>query len=503
MSFIFIFLIGLIISHNIYNSYFNSTIVKESSKLNQSINLIFNKIEHQSQPLIDSINACSPNIQSTMLNLTYKEALISAVAYIKDGEIICSDRGDNWDNAKLNHLTPYFENTSQQSILFREQNPLVNNDTIFYGRRTNEGWVNFILDADYIEFWLINHLQPDIYHTRIENSHQQIIAEYPENSSQYKQRYQYTRKSDIYPISFQLSYTDEIWNKSINQFLPFSVFINFLISITACLSYYRIKKWRDCLETDITRGIKNSEFIGYYQPIINMNSNEIIGAEILMRWQHPKNGIMSPNYFIPHAESSSQIIKMTLQLLKQVTRDIDKICIIKPNFYISMNITYSMLLDESFVQGVITSVQDHPALHGHLVFELTERQDFTKLNRGRLIENMDLLRRHSIKWALDDFGTGYAGLNTLQDLHFEIIKIDKTFVASSITDSVTQSILSKIVEIGADLNCELVAEGVESERELTNLTKFSIQSAQGYYFAKPMHFKAFYPQLATDKPFRS
>ncbi len=251
----------------------------------------------------------------------------------------------------------------------------------------------------------------------------------------------------------------------------------------------RVVSRQNNFNIDIRAGLKNNEFIPYYQGIYSVEKEKFVGAELLCRWNYKGEKILTPASFINILEDSGKINAVTLGLLNQLARDKALFDAINPDMYFSVNITINMLLDNAFVASVIQFIDTNPQLDGCLTFELTERDKrFDYISEVK--QAMCLLHSHGIRWALDDFGTGYSNLLTMHKLPIDIIKVDRMFISSK-NDIISCDILTKIVDLLDTWKLPIIMEGVETEAELSKVKHLSIDLVQGFYFSKPMAVKEF------------
>lgn len=242
-------------------------------------------------------------------------------------------------------------------------------------------------------------------------------------------------------------------------------------------------------ENELKLSLKNAllegQFLLNYQPQLAMNSEEIVGAEALIRWQHPILGMVSPAEFIPVAEDTGQIIAIgewvmdeSLRLIRYM-QDHDI-----PNIPISINVCALQLREPNLVEKIERKLQENGVDPSLLVVEITESVLIDRLEET--IETLHRLKKLGIQIALDDFGTGYSSLNYLRYMPIDCIKVDRSFVLQIEENSIVQSIMETIVSLGAHLNFNVVAEGVETASQLAILRQLKIDTIQGYYYSKPL-----------------
>ena len=244
------------------------------------------------------------------------------------------------------------------------------------------------------------------------------------------------------------------------------------------------------LERDLRMAFENRELEVYYQPQFDIYSRTISGAEALLRWNHPEIGYVSPDEFIPLAEDSSLIVEIGRWLLEQTCRDLHEI--LNDGLHpgpTSINVSARQLRDEEFTNDVLRALQKFLIHPGFLQIEITETT--IAQNRDTAIGILEILRSKHVRVALDDFGTGYSSLGYLQQMPFDVIKIDKSFVENLGEGTPTDNICKTIISIAADLDKKSIAEGVETREQEAFLRKNGCDFVQGFLYAKPMPFREF------------
>ncbi|WP_434137701.1 EAL domain-containing protein [Photobacterium leiognathi] len=233
-------------------------------------------------------------------------------------------------------------------------------------------------------------------------------------------------------------------------------------------------------------GIRKSEFIPYYQPIINSLSGEIIGCETLLRWHKSNGDIIPPNAFIDIAEKNKQIYEITDLLIDQVTADISSLKGLDDQFYASINVLPRQLENQTFATKLLQKLSEHEMPNHRLAIEVTESTPFTDLKSAKRV--MQRLIDNDISIKLDDAGTGFGGFSYLQQLPFNTLKIDKMFIDTIGTCDVKANILNAIITFGKKAKLTMIAEGVETLDQVEYLREQGVYLIQGFVYAKPMPF---------------
>lgn len=243
-----------------------------------------------------------------------------------------------------------------------------------------------------------------------------------------------------------------------------------------------IARWLE-IKTDLSRALKENHFILHYQPQVNA-AGRIVGAEALIRWLHPENGLIAPAEFIPVAEESGAIIAIGEWALRTACRQ-NKLWqdLQLPPLCISVNLSARQFQQANLLQmitGILAAVNLDPKW---LTIEITE--SIAMQHADYTIESLHALKAQGIKIALDDFGVGYSSLIYLHRFPVDSLKIDRSFIQDIGKDSDGAFIAKTILALGHNLKLTVVAEGVETIEQLTFLQKQSCTQMQGYLFSRP------------------
>ncbi len=250
--------------------------------------------------------------------------------------------------------------------------------------------------------------------------------------------------------------------------------------------------------TAIEQAIKAGEFIPYYQPIVDIRTGQLRGAEVLARWRKPDGTITMPSSFIPIAESSGIVLNLTRALMHQVSKEMGNALAVRPHLKVTFNLIAQHFADEAIVQDVSEIFRHSPMRLSQIVLEMTERQPIENLTETRRV--IATLQGLGLQVAIDDVGTGHGGLSYILKLGVDIIKIDKMFVDSIGIDTGSTAIVQTLIDLAESLRMEVIAEGVENFEQVTHLRKLGIRAAQGYVFAPPLPCDLFMQLIANIDP---
>lgn len=240
------------------------------------------------------------------------------------------------------------------------------------------------------------------------------------------------------------------------------------------------------LETDIVRAIACDEFCAYFQPQLSIDGS-IIGAEALIRWNHPTKGLISPNSFIPIAEQFGLIQKLQNIVLRDICILLETLRahnILKTQFNVSINISQCQFNSSTLKGELFKAIETYDVLPSQIKLEITESMLAGDLMST--VKQMKELKSQGFVFSIDDFGTGYSCLKHLSVLPIDELKIDKSFIDKVLDNASGQSIVQSIIGLGHSLDINIVAEGVESAEQLHVLKSMGVNAVQGFLFAKPL-----------------
>lgn len=248
---------------------------------------------------------------------------------------------------------------------------------------------------------------------------------------------------------------------------------------------------RRFIEENMMAAITEHQYRMYLQPKYNIERNEIIGAEALVRWQHPERGMIYPDQFIPILEENGFIRKVDYYIWEEACRFIRR-CRDEglPDCPISVNVSRTHMQDNECIWMLEEMVQRIGIPRKLLELEITETVDDQQVSRKAY-----QLKEEGFKLLMDDFGSGYSSLNILLETPFDLIKLDKKFMENMMLSDKGRLILEHVVGMANKLGLELLAEGVETEEQVALLQNIGCDQVQGYYYAKPMPAEEFFDLL--------
>jgi diguanylate cyclase (GGDEF)-like protein/PAS domain S-box-containing protein len=244
------------------------------------------------------------------------------------------------------------------------------------------------------------------------------------------------------------------------------------------------------IEADLRKGLERDELEVHYQPFYSLDGRQIVGAEALVRWRHPVNGVLSPGRFIPIAEETGLILPLGRYVLEQACAEIrsvrDRLHV---DFPISVNLSPRQFQENGLLSQVAAALDATGLPSEALIFEITETMVMQDLAGAS--EVMKKLNRLGVRLAIDDFGTGHASLAYLKQFPVHEVKVDSAFVKEVAESRVDSAIVGAVIDLANAIGIAAVAEGVETADQVTGLQGLGCQVAQGFFFSPPLRAKEF------------
>jgi diguanylate cyclase (GGDEF)-like protein/PAS domain S-box-containing protein len=250
-------------------------------------------------------------------------------------------------------------------------------------------------------------------------------------------------------------------------------------------------------ENQLRVALEIGQFVLHYQPIVELSSGQIVGAEALIRWQHPEKGLLLPARFLPIVEESGLSIPLGEWVLRTACAQIKTWHDAGlPQVTVSVNVSARQFRDEALVQNVADALERTGLEARWLELELTE--DIVMQDTERLITKLNTLKALGVRLSLDDFGTGYSSLSYLKRFPLDQLKVDQSFVRDVTSNPNDAAIVRAVISLGNSMKLELVVEGVETATQLAWLRRHRCEKIQGYYFSPPLSASEF-EQILRDR----
>ncbi len=252
---------------------------------------------------------------------------------------------------------------------------------------------------------------------------------------------------------------------------------------------------RKFIEENMNAAIDEKQFKMYLQPKYSISQNKIVGAEALVRWIHPQRGMVFPNEFIQIFEENGFIRMVDYYIWEEACHFIRRCEDLGiTDCPVSVNLSRQHLKDTDFMRVLVTLIGENKIDKSLLELEITETASGEKISKVA-----EQLKRDGFTLLMDDFGSGYSSLNVLLETPFDVLKLDKKFMDNMMASEKGKLILEYVVSMANKLELGLLAEGVETREQAELLSKIGCDSAQGYYYAKPMPQEEFFEMLLKER----
>jgi len=266
--------------------------------------------------------------------------------------------------------------------------------------------------------------------------------------------------------------------------LPIGLFAGLALVFTG----FYLARQQLSLPVVLRSALRRDEFFLEYQPVVDLRSGVVVGAEVLLRWQRRGGQTVGPDAFIPVAEETDMILRITERVVDLIIRDSGDLFRRHPELHLAFNLSPADLHSRDTIALIQKLKEKTQARPGNLIIEATERG---LLNADIVREVIREIRAGGVRVALDDFGTGYSNLAYLETFELDFLKIDRSFIETLGTEAPTSTVVYHIFEMTKDLGMEMVAEGVETEAQARILREKGVSYAQGWLYGKSMSFHDF------------
>jgi len=258
-------------------------------------------------------------------------------------------------------------------------------------------------------------------------------------------------------------------------------------------------KWTNIVTENQKDAIANEEFKIFYQPKYDPRTNELMGAEALVRWDSPKMGFIAPGKFIPLFERSGFITEIDHYMISHVARDLKRWLDEGKNIVtVSVNVSRAHFSEVNLAEQIRDLVDAEGAPHDKIEIELTESAFFD--NQKLILSTIKKLKEYGFHVSMDDFGSGYSSLNSLKDMPLDVLKLDAGFFRGEKDNERTEIVVSEALHLARKLNMQTVAEGVDDQYQVDFLAKEGCNMIQGYFYAKPMPREDFELRMSNQQP---
>lgn len=326
-------------------------------------------------------------------------------------------------------------------------------------------------------------------------------------TDEFKQVFEEAFIVDSYELTMTASIGVSIYPKSGNDKVTLMKNADLAVSLAKRMGKNNVQIYDESLQSEsekaffyrneLRKAMKNNQLSIFFQPRVNCMTNKIIGAEALLRWNHPDIGLIPPNKFIPIAEETGLIVPIGEWVFKEVCLQQKKWLDCNMGFLnVSINFSILQLLQKDLIKNIKNILKETEQNPNFIEIEITE--SLYAEEHPVILQNLKSLKKLGIKLAIDDFGTGYSSFSSLQKYKADTLKIDRSFINASSKNKEWKEVLKAIITLGHGLNMNVVAEGVEKREQLKYLKSLNCNEIQGFYFSKPLNVDEF-EKLLTHK----
>ncbi|WP_165839999.1 putative bifunctional diguanylate cyclase/phosphodiesterase [Motiliproteus coralliicola] len=251
------------------------------------------------------------------------------------------------------------------------------------------------------------------------------------------------------------------------------------------------------LEAELRQAIEQQQLMVYYQPVVEVKTQQVVGIEALARWNHPQMGWVSPEKFIPIAEASGLILPLGEWVLKEACSTTRQLQQLGHPVRVAVNVSYQQFRHKGFIELINTTLAQTQLAHEYLELEITESLFIDEQAQTQYM--IDILSQLGVRFSIDDFGTGYSALSYLRRFNVHTLKIDRSFIGGIGNNANDASLTRTIIAMAKNFGLDIIAEGVEEQEQHAFLQSHGCGYAQGYFYGKPMPYNDLLDFLQVDE----
>ncbi|HAS63615.1 MAG TPA: EAL domain-containing protein [Vibrio sp.] len=478
-----IFILGFAFS--ILGNYYHtqSAVQKDGEEIVYLLERYIDKVASELYVLNSQLSdRCTEEDKLNLRAHAFRSELIKEVGIYKNGFVICtSNEGPN----KIEIPNDVMEriNSSKKHITISIDESNSHLSTFFVYASVNDSLgLNVLLPPERFANLIAQFLKAREYQYTLTILNYEL-SNNAQRHMPYGERLAFTSK--LYPFKIELHPTIGTYKYHYLANVWQTILIASFFSLTYLIIGYQLLAKRS-IEFNLKNAIRNDQIELYLQPIMDIDLNIVVGSEALVRWNHPTQGYISPDIFIPLAEKLGVIDSLTEKMLSMVALFLQD----NPNYqqqkYVSVNVSRISLVDDHFYLCLKKFAKRYPLFIKNILFEVTENIDFDQEQLKLALNNLQRIQDLGFHLAIDDFGTGYSGLNFIRLHSFQVMKIDQVFIKSLYSESSITPVLVSMIQLAKELNMKVIAEGVETEQQIELLRKLGVSYIQGYYYSYPI-----------------
>ncbi|MGL5599618.1 MAG: EAL domain-containing protein [Silvania sp.] len=433
---------------------------------------------------------CTPAHRQYMLNIVRGRLYIADLIYAKDRDFLCSTLSTP-QNAYTIPVANYTR-PPDVSIYYYRDTPFYAGYKMTYMQQGNYVVVvnpltySEVMSSDHSLAWGVFDTVTNTFFSISEQANENILHKLVDDDEaifQHEGRFYTVVQSPKRPIAAIVSTTNKRFYAALYHQATLTLPLGMLCSIIILLLWSRTRREFNSPGRLLHRALNKRQLCLHYQPIIDIKSNQCVGAEALLRWPGFNGPVMSPVEFIPLAEKEGMSERITDYVVEELFSDLGHFLACNPHLYISINLSATDFHSSRLIAMITDKARHYSVRAQQIKIEVTERGFIDVPKTTPVIQ---AFRQAGYEVAIDDFGTGYSNLHNLYSLNVDILKIDKTFIDTLTTNSTSHLIVEHIIEMAQSLRLKTIAEGVETAEQVTWLHKRGVQYCQGWHFAKAM-----------------
>ncbi|WP_231893314.1 EAL domain-containing protein [Vibrio scophthalmi] len=483
MPVVIIFLLGFFFS--ILDNYYHTknATYQDGQELIQSLERYIEKTASELYVLNDRISkTCNQEDKLALRGHVFHSEFIKEVGIYSKGRVICTSN-EGITDIYLPHAIVDRINASKNHITIELGNSSSGLNTFFIYASINDHYgLNALMPPQRFINIIAQNLDSKQYIYQLSILGRDLNGVISNNL---KQKDQFIFNSEVYPLQIELRPSAGTYQHHYFSHIWQTILVASLFSLIYLIIGYQLLAKRS-IEFNLVSAIENDQIELYLQPIVDVNNNEVVGSEALVRWNHPTQGQISPEIFIPLAESLGIIDLLTKKTLSNVARFLTNNPSYQAKNYVSVNLSRVCLVDDDFITHLLLFTKRHPELVGCLLLEVTENLDFDQQQLQVALRNLKRIQKMGFQLAIDDFGTGYSGLNFIRLHRFQVMKIDQVFIKSLQNGSSITPVLISMIQLAKELNMKVIAEGVETKQQIDLLKELDVSYIQGFYYSRPI-----------------
>ncbi len=417
----------------------------------------------------------------------YESKMIQEVKAYSRNHFFCSSYEGRIDDRMSRHTLDVIERSTHATSIVLTTSELMSSQlTIFASTGKGRGYSATIHPNQFLSD-VSNTLTNEQYHYEVRVGTQAIPSSQPLFENPDTELY---FASHRYPISLRIQLGDAAYQTYfINHIWHTSLFA----CLFACLYliYHQNRRSKSSIEFALREAIHEHQIKVHLQPIIDIYSQTVVGSEALNRWYHPKQGYISPDVFVPLAERLGLINELTQNTFAMITRILNQNKAELAHQYISVNLSRQLITQPEFIEFLLDYADKNASIVAQILLEITEDHNLDAQELEVAIASLSRLKEKGFRIAIDDFGTGYSGLDFIRQHTFNVMKIDKVFINGLRKNEAIAPVLVSMIELARELDMTVIAEGAETQEQITQLRQLGVQYVQGFYYSRAIPPKDF------------